>query len=335
MLKFLRKTKFFIFFLIFINVSSSLIGLEQTGFTVKPKSSFEKGKDIMEQLYNEDGLLMYDAIMNLLEEIENGALEDICTDEDWYKINHFIAYLARLGSEPYATDEEKAELEKDIQELLNIHEDDIKFENISYNTSDYQIIPAIYHDQNDFILCKNWIKKQCRHTKKFVKKHKTVSIIGGGMIVGGIVTFGIITLLTPTATAAAVAALKSTTPKFNPNTKGKSTLEDSSVTEPNLAPENSLSSKPDIALDNSFENTISPYKNTIVENNLLSPESKNANLKEKERIIGSTLAHEALSNIGKSIQVENHEGLIAQVHGKIDNAFARSEIICIDSTKLE
>ena len=55
---------------------------------------------IIQGLFNEDGLLMFDAVMDLIEAIENDELDDICTDEDWYEINRFIVFLARQGVLP-------------------------------------------------------------------------------------------------------------------------------------------------------------------------------------------------------------------------------------------
>ena len=144
----LKKSKIFLILMIFINVSS-LIASELHNFpTVQSQSSFENKGDRIEQLYNEDGLLVYDSVLKLIEDIENGNLDDICTDEEWQKINYFIASLAKHGMMPNTTDEEKTEIEIDIQELLNPIEKDFRFENYSYTNDNYQITHAIYYGQN-------------------------------------------------------------------------------------------------------------------------------------------------------------------------------------------
>jgi hypothetical protein len=61
---------------------------------------------IVMQWANSD-LFSYDAILQLLEDIETGALEDYCTEEDLERICYLLAHLARAGVLPNDTDELK------------------------------------------------------------------------------------------------------------------------------------------------------------------------------------------------------------------------------------
>lgn len=154
MMKFLSKSKIFLIFMIFINVYA-LGASEQmntSGFQVQ--SSFTSG-NIINQLFNEDGNLSYDSIIRLLEEAENGILDDVCSESDWSAINHFVSFLATKGTMPNATEEEKVILKNDIQSLLNQSEYNDQFENRYYDEGDCQIMPAVYCGQYDNLLCKS------------------------------------------------------------------------------------------------------------------------------------------------------------------------------------
>ncbi len=59
----------------------------------------------------------YDNIINLLDELENGDLEERCSPDELEALNCYIASLARQGM---LSSEEDLTLEDDIQELLSI-----------------------------------------------------------------------------------------------------------------------------------------------------------------------------------------------------------------------
>jgi len=205
MIKLLKKSKLFILALILINTTSLIASEIQNQTIIKSESYFANKGDIISQLYNEDGLLIYDAVIKLIEEIEDGTIDDICTDNDWYKINHFLTFLAKQGILPNATEEEKAELEKDIDEILNPYDNRISFENSSYMDG-VKIIPAICVGQPEFVLCKSWFKKQCKHMGKFVKKHKTAVIVGTVVVVAAVAVVATVAIATSAAAASAAAA---------------------------------------------------------------------------------------------------------------------------------
>src|SRR3989344_10385 len=118
MLKLLTKSKVFSFVLIVINISSLIASEISYQSNIQSQSFFANNGNIIKQLYNEDGLLVYDKVIQLVKELENGALDDICTDKDWYEINHFLTFLAGQGLLSDAPQEKIEEIEKDIDELL-------------------------------------------------------------------------------------------------------------------------------------------------------------------------------------------------------------------------
>ena len=333
MLKLLKKSKFFIIFIITINISSLVASEIRHSPTVQSQyqSSFANKGDIIKQLYNDDGLLLYDSVIRLLDELENGDLDDVYTEEDWYKINRFLAFLARQGVTPNTTEEEKAELEQDIQELLDSSENNITFENTSYKSAGLQILPAVYYGQADIILCKSWIKKQYKHVGKFVKEHKKAIIIGTVVVVA---TLAVVAAVVTITTAAAAAATTTTTVVTTiDSSESESNNKDTMPlnTEPIFANENPTQSVDNApsniagsSLPQSFGDQIS---NVINENNLISKPADHEFYNDYERYIGSMLAHEALQNIpgNLNLQDKNYEDIIIQGHGKIDSAFATNQ----------
>ena len=75
---------------------------------------FVKSSPFIQKLFTEDNLLSYDALIELIEAIENDTLGP-CTPEDMQQISELIANLARQGLMPDASEMEKAELEVDLQ----------------------------------------------------------------------------------------------------------------------------------------------------------------------------------------------------------------------------
>jgi hypothetical protein len=116
MLSIFRQSKLFLILIILTNILSS------TSFSLTylpssqnyPDSYFTNNKSIIHQLYNEDGLLVYDAVIHLLEEIEDGTLEEVCSEQDFIDISYFLAFLVKQSIMPNTSLEEKEEIEKDI-----------------------------------------------------------------------------------------------------------------------------------------------------------------------------------------------------------------------------
>ncbi len=105
-----------------------------------------------------DCLSTYDEILQLLDDIESGRAEGKYTEDDLEEICVFLANLARQGLLP---GEDRAALEKDIQELLFPDDDDT--------------VTNCAH----VILCKKkgWFHKRWDHVKSFGGEHKKALII--------------------------------------------------------------------------------------------------------------------------------------------------------------
>lgn len=310
MIKLLKKSKFFILTLIFIH-TTSLIASELPHNIIKSESFFANKGDIIRQLYNEDGLLIYDAVFQLIEEIESGTIDDLCQDEEWYKINHFLTFLAKEGILPNATEEEEATLNKDIEEILNPYDDNISFAYSSFDS--LKTIPAIYFSQPEIVLCKSWLKKQCKHIRKFVKKHKKAIIIGAVVAVAAV---AVTTVIIATSAAAASAATAATAESCAPKSKNK----EDKKTEPSQSP----TTASDPTLEQFFNDQVNEYKNTIVQDSLSST-GKEFLDKENERIIGSSLAHNAIENISSYLPYDINDSIIIEGHGRVDNVFSTNQ----------
>jgi len=108
---------------------------------------------LIQRLFPENHVLSYDAIVELLEQIENDELDAICTPEDWNQIGQFLAYLSRQGMLSNDSEIDKALLERDIQDMLCPYPE---FAVSSYflGNTEFTIAPAIYNGRMDAMLCK-------------------------------------------------------------------------------------------------------------------------------------------------------------------------------------
>jgi hypothetical protein len=147
----------------------------------------------------------YDAILQMLEDLESNLLETKYSPTQLCQINEFLAFLAKEGSFP-KEDEEKAALEKDIYDLL--YGEDSGFQLMHYleNSSQYKIIPAVFNSYLDYdIIQCGKISKAWKKTKKFVKKHKKAIIITAAVIGAAAATVAVIAISSASAASAATA----------------------------------------------------------------------------------------------------------------------------------
>jgi hypothetical protein len=243
-----------------------------------------------------DSFFSYDNILNLLEEIEEGELENRCSPEELERINQFIAYLAKEGT---PTNKEFI-LENDIQELL-YGEDNPSF---SFDTEDeYLIVPAISYSQGEALLCKSWVKKKSHQTKKFVKKHKKALIIGAVVVVAATV---VICAVAAASTAGAAAAAGAAASSGSHKEKSSSTVKEQVLARISAQSETHAETSFTIAheaphLKVALDEHISPLKEFITEDEYVNSDySKGYNddsFKEQARDFGALAAHMALDGI--------------------------------------
>ncbi len=164
---------------------------------IPTQRTFQSNAGGLVEINNEQ--FSYDDILELIEEIESGDIEESCAPEEIDGINRFIAMLASQGILPGDTYQEFV-LNGDIQELLSKNDNDYRF---AYSLDGgYSIEPAVFYGQANGILCKSWVKKQWDHTRKFVKKHKKEIIIGVAIVVAVAVTVTVIVIVCSSSAAA-------------------------------------------------------------------------------------------------------------------------------------
>lgn len=238
----MNKLKFFIHLLLLLTTPTLLI------YPQEEPISLHNQQDI-------SSTLTYDEIVNLLHEIESGELENRCSFEEFEKIKHFLAFLAKEGALS-----DSLFLEEDIDELLE---------------ENWEVIP-----------CKTWVHKQCKHTRKFIKKHKKEILIGAAVVVAVAVVVVAVAAVSTTAASAAVASAGAMA-SSDSEKKGSSS---SPKTETPIAP----------TLKAEIDNQIEIVKENIVREQFFQP-TLNSNemlsLEENGRAIGSIIAHETFSLI--------------------------------------
>ncbi len=173
-------------------------------FTVRSHSSSKKNP-ILQKLKRDEPIHSYDEVVNLLKEIENGALEKHCSEDDLFRVNQFLVKLAQEGV--ISNDIlEKYRLACDIQELF---EESPIYEYALSDGEECFIVPQFYPDDAQFVLCKSSLSKKWKKVRKFVKKHKKAIIIGAAVVVATAVVIYTCGAATPAAVAGVNETIKS------------------------------------------------------------------------------------------------------------------------------
>lgn len=285
-------------------------------------------------------LLTYDKILELLDEIEFGGLEERCSFEELENINRFLATLAIEG----AQDSDTA-LEDDVVDLVsagNIYQNARLFDDQAY-----VIYPLVFYGDSNIILCKSFWKK----TKDFVKNHKKEIIIGAVIVVAVVAVVTVAVVATSAAAASTAAAAAGTVAASENNQEpykqhqleSKTEEEDANARDA-LAP---MSVEQVSLLKQELHEHFEPIKE-------LATEEYDPSFCEKAREFGSHLTHEALDSIsdlaslGPQLQqelvdlsakifpesmvpgdmknpMENYDNQIAKGHDKIDQIFSTNQ----------
>ncbi len=213
-------------------------------------------------------MLSYDEILHLIDELEDGELEKRCSPADLERINQFFVHLAKQGSNL----EEEHSLEEDIEALFEHEHPHYEFAFDQGN--DYIIVPAIFYGHGEIILCRSWLSKQWKQTKKFVSKHKTAIIIGAAIVAASVV---VVCLAIAASTALATVAVEAA---------------NAIATEPSLQEE--MGQEP--LLQEVMEEHITSFKEELAEANLVPTDPT---FGEKVRRFGSRLAHETFEEVSE------------------------------------
>ena len=311
----MRRFKFIFNWFLLCSIPFFIFHQVEAATLIIPQS--ESTIEVVEQKSILDGqLYSYEEILNFIDSLENGTLEDIYTAEELDNINHFIATLAREGQLPCDSDEELI-LEKDIEELLEEGSNDYTF--AVDQDGNYTIVPAVFSDSYDVILCKHFFKKKWKKIKKFVKKHKKEIIIGAVVVVA-VTTVVVVAVVCASgagaaaaAGAGAVAATQNSpsTEKGNsaPSSENMTSSQSSSVSPPSTEVTLSSSSVNEVPhLSEVLEEHVSSFKEMVVEDGLLehldcSAKGEKQSFGETAKEMGSYLVHEALENVSQMVSI--------------------------------
>lgn len=229
-----------------------------------------------------DTSLSYDETLALLASIESGVIEEASTPEELEQIMHFVASLARKGLLPEDSEED---LSRDIAELL----DEAEGFALLRSSGAHHIFPAIGDGCADTMLCKSWIHKQWKKTKKFIKEHKKAIIIGAAIVIAAAIVVAAVAAA-PAAAAGAVGAAGAT---------------------------GALTSSSNVAT--AMEEKAIAFKDTLSKEELVSSQQQGFALEEKVRTLGSLFSHESLYSIDQELASSKilHPG-----HSLLDSAFS-------------
>lgn len=300
----------------------------------------------------------YDDVLDLIEEIEEGDLENRCSEAQLNKITEFVALLAREGVLPEDVNE-KSSIEDDVRDLLQLDSNRNEILYSLYRGGENLVIPSVYYGQGDIMLCRSWAKKKWDNTRHFVKKHKTAIIIGAAVVVAVVVVCVVVASVgTASTVAGAAGAGVGGLSSSDIGHSGKSPQE--GETTPSSPPPQSEVQSQSANLTEIFDEQVSSLKEMIVEDVIntsdLAMPTGGTSLIEKARELGSFLAHEtldgvsqitsAISQLANNIKdlgekifpnisqdnelfsgspTENHESLVATGHEKIDQAFSTDQ----------
>ncbi len=232
-----------------------------------------------------ESILSYDEIIHLLDKLESGELEKRSTSEDLERINHFLALLAKEGLLP---DESEEDLSDDVEELLHAG-NPYKYA-FSLDASSYMIVPTIVNEYGEMVLCKSWLGKKWKKTKKFAKKHKKAIIIGAAIIVtAAVVAVAIVAASSATATAVSAAGAAGSAAVSGSDKSHKQEHKEENETPSTIATEVPL-------LKEAMDEQIFFFKENIVNEQFfpaLNPQ-QDLSWEENGRMLGALFAHDSL-----------------------------------------
>ena len=250
----------------------------------------------------------YDQIIQLINAIESDELEKNCSLEELEKITQYISFLAREGVLLDGS-EESLSLEDDIEKLLNSEKSLYEYAFYHGSSSNDLFDSSDFYSSADTFLCKSWVQKQWKHTKKFVKKHKKAIIIGTAVVVAGAAV--IVAVVAASSVAAGTAAASAA------GVAGASTSSSSEKSEDKPLEKKSSSISEDIqipmtvaeessTLKSAIANQTASFKENILEQQFFHPiefkdHPQELSWEEEGRALGSFFAHDSLNHLRDQI----------------------------------
>lgn len=248
----------------------------------------------------------YDEIIQMLEDLESGALEKRYPPAQLERVNEYLATLAREGILPNEYEEEEA-LEEDTYDLIYGEDSGFQLTRYLESSRGYVIIPAVFNGYSgyDIVQCGK-ISKAWKKTKKFVKKHKKAIIIGAVVVVA-VAAVAVAVVAASSASAASAiagvsgaAASAGTGSSDSGHCKSKEDSLPVSTTPKEIMPsvDTTEASIVKVVLDEH----VASFKKFVVEDKTAqqTTDSKGwdeISFGEKAREVGSSFAHEALDAV--------------------------------------
>ncbi len=248
--------------------------------------------------------ISYDDVLELIDEIESGTIAEY-SPEELQRVNQFLALLAQQGILPQEEGLSRFILNYDILTLLQPYH---SFEPGYYIEGSRNAILGTFYGDADAALCRSAIKKMWDSTRHFVKKHKKEILIGGAIVVGVAATVTVIVLTCGTGAGAAVAvaeAVAGITQLENDSPPPQSPPEPPSMPiELNISmePPPVITPIPETPLlQETIENQVAAFKETVFENIMSSVESKapveSPSFLQGIRDTGAFFVHQALDGL--------------------------------------
>jgi tetratricopeptide (TPR) repeat protein len=222
--------------------------------------------------------LSYDEVLELLEQIESGSLDDRYSMDELDQINQFIMTLAFEG----AREEDKVEIVSEAASLFR--KDDFQYALFrGFQGSEFIIAPNVLgRDNGELFLCKGWLAKCWESTKDFVKKHKTAIIVGAVVVVTVAVVVVAAVVISASAASAAAGA-------------GIASIGGVAAAAPGGSESNAPAPTPPPSTESftsSIVEQVTAFKETIAKEQFAAaPASGGISIEENGRLIGSLFSH--------------------------------------------
>lgn len=153
---------------------------------------------VLQNLLTEEKSISYDAVLDLLQQIEDDELT--CSSQDLDRIAEFLSYVASQGTSSKDSLFDKAVLESDIQ---NMQDSSLVFETSYFlGSQEFVLTPFIYNGKEIPMQCSHRFFPKWKKIKHFIKNHKTAIIVGTVIVVAAVA----ITIAVASTTAANGAA---------------------------------------------------------------------------------------------------------------------------------
>ncbi|QVL57030.1 MAG: hypothetical protein KFB93_06520 [Simkaniaceae bacterium] len=132
--------------------------------------------------------LSLDRYFSFIDLTDNETFLNSLTEEEFDLVVNFVTHMVE-ASVPDSFEDLKELYRLEIDELLEDLYGEPKW---TFNDSfEFEYIPAISHQNPDYLLCKNWFKNKAHHFGHWCKKHKK-PLIAGAVIVG-VITVAVVT----------------------------------------------------------------------------------------------------------------------------------------------